>query len=496
MPPPNLNGGAGLSRTTASCKVIRDRSPGILRASARHIGCTDGAPFRFQQRDGTISPMVATLATAFAMVGALLMPGVSLELPETVELIPVEGTTLRSGRGGFVGPLELVAAGSGLGLIESQSLDTYLTGLREVPPSWPPEALAAQAVAARTFAVWSMARGRSGTGRVFGYDICATSACQVYRGSAVAADPAVAPWVEAVQRTANEILIYEGAPAHTFYSSSAGSRTKPVQDVWGGGGVPYLVAVDSPESGVTPYENWHVELSAAMFSQILRNAGIDVPGTILELFVDSPPEGAGTSDVIVGTAAGRTRIGVRRFRAIFNRHGPELYPGALPASRPDGRRWPQAVLSYTFDARWNSASGSVPERISSILPATDQPQPGTVEIVGEGWGHGVGMSQWGAKAMSDRGATYAEILGHYYGGLQPTATELPELVRIGLAADVAALTVEASGPFELRANGFSLGTMPAGSWTFRRVGGGIAVVPPADVVARGGVAVLPRKWPR
>lgn len=437
--------------------------------------------------------IVANLALLFA----LLAPGqAATELPETVELIPLEGTTLQYGRGEFVGALDVVAAGTGLGLVESQPLDAYLTGLREVPATWPAEALAAQAVAARTFAVWSMARGRSASGRTFGYDICATTACQVYRGSAVALDADAAPWVDAVYRTANEILIYEGEPAHTFYSSSAGTRTRPVQDVWGGGGVPYLVAVDSPESGVTPYSVWEVELPAPMFSQVLQSAGVDVSDAIVEVFVDQPPEGSGTSDVVVGTEAGRVRIGVRRFRAIFNIHGPDLYPGALPASRPDGRRWPQTVLSYTFEAAWDPGITSVPPGLSSLLPAADRPQPGTVRITGEGWGHGVGMSQWGAKAMSDAGATYEEILGHYYGGLQPTVTDLPETVRIGLAADVAALTVTASGPFELRANGVSLGIMAAGNWTFRRVGGGIAVVPSAEIAARGGGAVLPRKWPR
>ncbi|MCP3973436.1 MAG: SpoIID/LytB domain-containing protein [bacterium] len=438
-----------------------------------------------------------SLLAVLGLTSALLAPGISVaELPETVELIPLEGTTLYYGRGGFVGPLEAVVAGTGLGLIESQPLDEYLTGIREVPASWPAEALAAQAVAARTFVAWSMARGRSGAGRTFGYDICATTACQVYRGSAVATDPLTAPWVEAVRRTSNEILLYEGSPAHTFYSSSAGSRTRPVQDIWGGGGAPYLVAVDSPEAGVTPYEGWVVEIPTDMFSQILTAAGFDVPGGVLDLHVDRPPEGAGTSDVIVASTAGITRIGAGRFRAILNIHGPALYPGALPATRPNGRRWPQSVLSYTFDVDLESELGTIPARISSILPASDRPHRGTVRITGEGWGHGVGMSQWGAKAMSDGGATYTEILGHYYGGLRPTVAELPDTVRIGLAADVAALTIEANGPFELRANGVSLGIMEAGRWTFRRIGGGIAVVAPLEVAARGGGAVLPRKWPR
>jgi len=440
--------------------------------------------------------MILVLAVVLALVQGMAAPDrVTSPLPENVELIPLEGTTFEYGRGSYVGPLDVEAAGDGLGLVESQPLDAYLTGLREVPASWPGEALAAQAVAARTFVVWTLKRGRTEGGRLYDYDICATSACQVYRGSAIAADAAAAPWVAAVARTSGEILVYDGSPAHTFYSSSAGSRTRPVQDIWGGGGAPYLVAVDSDESGVTPYEEWTVELSGSTFSRILTAAGLAIGEPLEEAFVDRPPEGSGIADVVVGTEAGRTRLSVGRFRAILNHHGPQLYPGLLPAARPDGGRWPQAILSYSFEMEWEPAEPELPSRLSSILPASDRPQPGTVRITGEGWGHGVGMSQWGAKAMSDRGASYTEILGHYYAGLEPASFDLPDVVRIGLAEGEAALDIRATGSFEMRANGISLGIMPAGLWTFRRAGSGVAVVPPVELVVHGGIAIR-RNWPR
>ena len=177
--------------------------------------------------------LLATLGQPFAGQLTIVMAempaaATAWALPEEVQLVPLPGTEFSWGRGSFVGPLDIVAAESGLGLIETQPLDVYLTGLREVPPSWPEAALRAQAVAARTFLAWSMERGRSGGGATYGYDICATQACQVYRGSAIAADAATAPWVKAVADTSGEVLLHDGAAAHTFYSSSAGSRTRPV----------------------------------------------------------------------------------------------------------------------------------------------------------------------------------------------------------------------------------------------------------------------------
>jgi stage II sporulation protein D len=436
--------------------------------------------------------LAVLMAFAQTLVPSHHAPGL---LPDNVELVPLDGTAFDLGRGSYVGPIEVVATDAGLGVVETRTLDDYLTGLREVPATWPAEALAAQAVAGRTFVVWSIARGRTRAGRLYGYDICATSACQVYRGSAIATDPAAAPWVAAVNRTAGEILVYEGAPAHTFYSSSAGSRTRPVQDIWGGSPTPYLVAVDSPEAGVTPYEQWIVELSADVFNRILVAAGLNVGAGITGISVDRPPEGEGTSTVVVATEDGIIRIGAGSFRSLLNRYGSALYPGLLPAPRPGGRRWPQAILSYTFDIEWEPGGIEISDWLARLLPASDRPQPGIVRIVGEGWGHGVGMSQWGAKAMSDEGATYAEILGHYYNGLQPEVADLPEQVRIGLVQDALEVTIAADGPFELKGNGFSLGLFPAGTWVFRHTASGVGVVPPPEVAARS-VGILGRKWPR
>ena len=121
-------------------------------------------------------------------------------------------------------------------------LEDYVRGVvtREMPASWPAQAVAAQAVAARTYAV----RSRAGAaGRT--YDVCDTTACQVYGGAAGESAAGSA----AVSATAGTILTWQGAPALTMYSSSNGGRALGVD------GIPYLVDQRDPHDDWAPNPN-------------------------------------------------------------------------------------------------------------------------------------------------------------------------------------------------------------------------------------------------
>jgi stage II sporulation protein D len=131
------------------------------------------------------------------------------------------------------------------------SLDKYIQGVipHEMPPSWHPEAVQAQAVAARTYAAWSRAQSR---GRY--YQICDTTACQVY-GGAGAEHPASN---DAVRQTRREIRIFEGAPAFTQFSASSGGWTSA-------GSRSYLPAQPDPydDHAANPVHTWEIEVDAA-----------------------------------------------------------------------------------------------------------------------------------------------------------------------------------------------------------------------------------------
>lgn len=130
------------------------------------------------------------------------------------------------------------------------SLDTYVQGVipAEMPPSWHPEAVRAQAVAARTYASWSRGENRDRY-----YQICDTTACQVY-GGVDAEHPASNA---AVAQTSRQILTHEGAPAFTQFSSSSGGWTSA-------GSRPYLVAQPDPydEHAANPVHAWQVRVDA------------------------------------------------------------------------------------------------------------------------------------------------------------------------------------------------------------------------------------------
>ncbi len=385
-------------------------------------------------------------------------------IPDTgsISLVPAPGTEFVVDDDRYRGRLDVTAHDDGLSLVEQVPLDGYLAGIAEVPFSWPQETLRAQAVAARTYLAWTLAGGRSGSGAAYGFDICATDQCQVYAGAGLVDQPDGERWMEAVDATAGQILLFDGAPALALYSSSAGSRTRPVQDIFGGDPKPYLVGAPSPEAEVTPFARWEVSVELGQFRAILAATGYPIGGRVDDITVATPPIGEGTASVVVASGVvgslDRVVIPVAEIRRGFNRYGPALFPWALPAPRADGLPLPQAIPSYTFTIHY------IPPPVRGLprrLPADDLEGVGRVTFVGEGWGHSVGMSQYGAYALGLRGETAAGILAHFYNGLVPQdgARFVPDQVRVGLDWGEDMLHVVATGPFQ--ASGV---TLDAGDW--------------------------------
>lgn len=445
--------------------------------------------------------MAGTVAAAMLAVAGTPLPAAGQEGAvntsndvESVTLVPEEGATITVGRWEYAGTVEIAVHRDGLAVVETVTIDDYLAGVREVPLSWPDETLKAQVVAARTYLAWTLERGRSSGGERYGYDICATTACQVYAGASVVDETDGERWLAAISSTGSEILLWDGGPAQTLYSSSAGSRTRAVEDIFGGVAKPYLRPVDSPEAGVTPYEAWSFTLDVEAFRRILLRAGYEVGAEVAAVEVDRPEDGGGPATLIVTSDSGRVAIPVHDIRWVFNDIGPQLYPGLLPAPSPRGGRWPQTVLSYTFDvAHEPGAAKPAPRR----LPPEDVSAGGTVTFSGEGWGHGVGMSQWGAKALGDRGLGYEEILGHYYAGLLPQdgAAVLPPTVRVGLVTGANDVTVQLNGDVEIRINNVPAGVAGPGEWSFLAQGSSMGVMVPI-AQTRLGDMIAARPWPR
>lgn len=141
---------------------------------------------------------------------------------ETVRLEPLSKSAGLSvaGAGTYRGAIEVRRNGAGLAVVNDVVLEDYVRGIDEVPPSWPPAALQAQAIAARTYAAHTAMR-KDPRWRAVGADICATPTCQVYRGLDAERRAHGYGWLPAVEATAGQALLSGDRPIMASYSSTA-----------------------------------------------------------------------------------------------------------------------------------------------------------------------------------------------------------------------------------------------------------------------------------
>ncbi|MGH2767286.1 MAG: SpoIID/LytB domain-containing protein, partial [Actinomycetota bacterium] len=298
----------------------------------------------------------------------------------------------------YRGTIEVARAADGsLQLISELSFEDYIKGIAEVPRDWPMAALKAQVVAARTYAL-NRYRFAETSGD---WDLCATTECQVYVGMRVEAGPWGDRWVRAVQETAGQVLVYRGEPAVTYYSSTSPGRTFDVEDRFGGEALPYLRGVEEEDDGDSPLSRWRVEVPFDDLRRFLEAKGIWNGEAISGVSV-----GDGGIRVVGGDRAVLSKDGLRD---ALNDTASCLAPDRYPTSEPGGYRLPQTVPSVWFRARQEGSS---------------------LVLTGRGWGHGIGMVQWGAFGKAKRGLPYDDILAAYYGGLRPQRGDLPGTIRI------------------------------------------------------------------
>jgi stage II sporulation protein D len=371
---------------------------------------------------------------------------------------PEVAFALDDGRG-FADVLELRATGDGgMVLINDVTMDDYLSGVAEMPPRWHAEALKAQAVAARTYAWRSLQRGTF-EGR--GYDICATVDCQVFAGTQVVEDHAQGQrWRQAVLETSDEVLLdEEGRPILARYFSTSGGQTLPNDLVFpNSGAFPYLVGVEDPDDEISPLHRWEVELTREEFEDVLSRGdtlSAAVPVAAVERrgeFVDPRAE-----VVVIGEDGTEVAVSAVVFREFVSRIAADRHPDRFPGRRDDGRPMPTTMPSSRFE----------------VEVGEDR-----VLIEGRGWGHGVGMGQYGAHGKALRGLTYDEILASYYNGLVPQRHgDVPDRVRVGL--DVAdEVEVRGDGPVRILADGNEVAERALGGWRVEAAGGSLRLVPP------------------
>ena len=257
---------SGTSLVTASQRSIRI----LLQPDDPYIrvrGATRGGGHRLKPATTYIARPSGSrikLSTTGGKLIGRFSSGLELSRPDGVlRLLGPAINGVSSGR--YRGAVRIVNDGGGVTAINRISLDDYVRGVvaGEMPNSWPLEALKAQAVAARTYALAT--RKTSGE-----YDLYPDTRSQVYRGvtgESVRSDAAVAG-------TAGRILTYGGAPAITYYFSTSGGHTESIQYSFVGAlSKPWLVGVTDPYDDRSPYHRWQVSFSTAKLSSALGAKG-------------------------------------------------------------------------------------------------------------------------------------------------------------------------------------------------------------------------------
>jgi stage II sporulation protein D len=281
------------------------------------------------------------------------------------------GAAMSSGDSGMEiavsGVVNLVRKGKGFLVLNRVDLEEYVKGVvpAEVSSTWHPEMLKAQAVAARTYALYQQMLSATRE-----YDVAATVQDQVYRGKQ-GIDAGI---LRAVEETRGLVITYQDAPIYAAFSSTAAGLTEDAMNVWSKD-YPYLKGVECPFDLMSPYYQWKSSFRVDTLEQNLRQQGFSV-GTIETMTPLSFSRGGRVAKLRILHSGGELVL-----------RGEEL----------------RKAVGYT------------------IIPSTQF----TIESIGRdvvlsgfGAGHAVGMCQWGAKELAELGYPFSTILQYYYPGTE------------------------------------------------------------------------------
>jgi stage II sporulation protein D len=252
------------------------------------------------------------------------------------------------------------------GVIATVKLEEYLYSVvpREMPPSWPAQALAAQAIVARTFVLQRSSPQRA-------YDLVPTQADQVYTGI----DAEHAQTSAAVDATAGQVLRFGNGFAQVMYSSCCGGHTESAADAWGGKPLPYLGGIVCPYCTASPWYRWSRTIPLRAFQTSLA-AQLSDAGALQTIALEQPD------------ASGRPQ-----YWTFTGSQNAVAIKASVVRSAIGTRTLPSLLVH-----RLISQTG------------------GTATLEGGGLGHGVGLCQWGARGMAAAGADAPAILDFYYPG--------------------------------------------------------------------------------
>lgn len=301
----------------------------------------------------------------------------------------------------YRGDIRLSVKNGGILIVNNILIDEYLYGVvgREMSEGFPLEALKAQAVAARNYTAISMGRHSSD-----GFDLCNGVHCQAY--GAVASEGENVR--RAVDETAGKYLMYKGAPVQCYYYSSNGGFSENSENVWVAE-LGYLKGKADPyeDASKIPNYNWTVAFTAEDIKTTLAGRGIDI-GDITDVRVKSYSVNNHALELEITGTTGTKSYFKDNIRAAMPK---SLNSTVFTVTKTGGGEI--SVLTATGIVKKSNVSGAVLTGDGRAYVGGNADGLSFI-FSGSGWGHGVGMSQYGAKAMAEQGFNYGDILKFYF----------------------------------------------------------------------------------
>lgn len=322
----------------------------------------------------------------------------------------------------YRGSFFLKPNGSQIEVINFLDIEDYLKGVvpSEMPASFPKEALKAQAIASRSYATKYMV-------------LASTTASQVYRGYS-AED---ARTNTAIKETEGMLVKYNGKPIDAVFFSTSGGRTANVSDVWNSkqSDFPYLVSVDDPYEK-SPYSNWSETFPT---STLLKSFGItDLNAQIYDISIAKTGANGEVRGATIKTSAGdKTVTGIGSvIQKLFPLNNPSVYNqlysnwfdiqknGTVKQDLSVQTTSGTTVIEDMKGQKVQTANGEVTltdskvsiQTANGVISNEGEGSITSVTVTGKGWGHRIGMSQYGAKGFAENGWSAEQILTHYYQG--------------------------------------------------------------------------------
>lgn len=358
-----------------------------------------------------------TYVTTLPANGTILFGG-----EEEDYLIEVNGKPYR-------GYISFIGDKNGLKVINHIDFENYLYGVvpKEIPPMSGKEALKAQAVAARSYAYSAINKHFSE-----GFNVCDTTHCQVYGGQ----DCEHLNTTKAVDETIGLVAMHNGNIANTVFHSSSGGYTESSENIWGGK-LPYLLGKEDKYSLNTVNSTWVVEIDKDKLSKTFQAGGVNI-GEIINVDIIDKTQSGRVKELLVIGSKGDTEITGERFRTIlgntnikstlFTIDGYEgITEGNEKAIYAATEKRVQSLETDRGRVSIISSDGKISNNTNKNLNVISDSEivslnttefvdisRGSVVISGRGYGHGIGMSQYGAMEMAKQGFDFEEILKYYY----------------------------------------------------------------------------------